>query len=119
MSQNISKRREGYGVGGVCVGYRQWRRFTIWLGASPRWPVALPRCHPAGSLGGSFENLSEALGLLSRMGLLEVGVRQRALENLLDGSDRLPKPRCLALAGSDHVAHAGLYPRTQQVSPAL
>lgn len=68
---------------------------------------------------GSFENLSEALGLLSRMVLLEVGVRQRALENLLDGSDRLPKPRCLALAGSDHVAHAGLYPRTQQVSPAL
>lgn len=76
------------------------------------------RCHPAGSIGGPSENPSEALGLLSRIGLLEVGV-QWTLENLLGGSDRLPRPRSLPLASSGHIAHAGLYPRFQQVSLTL
>lgn len=31
------------------------------------------RCHPTGSIGGPFENQSEALGLLSRIEPLEVG----------------------------------------------
>lgn len=39
-----------------------------------------------------------------------------ALENLLGGSDRLPRPRSLPLASSGHIAHVGLYPRSQQVS---
>lgn len=77
------------------------------------------RCHPTGSIGGPFENQSEALGLLSRIEPLEVGVQWRTLENLLDGSNRFPKHRSLPLASSDHVAHAGLYPRSQQVSLTL
>lgn len=60
--------------------------------------LPLPRCPPAGSIGGSFENRSEALGLLSKIRPLEVGVQWRALDNLLDGGGGLPKPHSLALA---------------------
>lgn len=80
------------------MGYRQRRGFTIWLGALPRWPVAPTQVSPSREHGGPFENPSKALGMLSRIGPLEVGVQWRALDNLLDGSGGLPKPHSLALA---------------------
>lgn len=91
--------------GGVCVGCRQWRGFTIWLGGL----TEMSRCPTQVSPSRDLKGLPlRTWGLLSRIGPWRLrssgghwGACSRAIMYPQTLSSR-------ALASSSHIAHARL-----------